>query len=61
MNLQDFNSIIHQLNDCDNFLQGKAHSNHLAEIAKAAANREILERRNNLLERLRDAGLNLEA
>jgi len=47
------------LRDCEDYLQGKAHSNDIKALADHAAKRAVMERQSNLIERLKGAGLNL--
>ena len=59
MNKSELNKIISLIEDCDNYLQGRKHSDWVSSIGTEAAKRAVLDRQNSLYDRLRDAGLNL--
>ena len=59
MTRAELEQIMRNIAACDDFLAGKKHPESLAKLAKAAADKAILERRENLLDRLRLAGLKL--
>lgn len=51
--------IMSNIRDCEDYLQGKAHSNDIKALADHAAKRAVMERQANLIERLKGCGLNL--
>jgi len=60
MTEKELTEIVDMIKDCDNYLAGKQCSQNLNDIAKHAAKREVLLRRENLIDRFRDAGLRIE-
>lgn len=60
MTEKEFQAIVRSLNDCDDYLNGRAHTSNIAEIAGHAARRAVIERKQNLFDRLREGGLKLE-
>lgn len=60
MQYDELTAIIKNIQDCDNFIEGRQYSNKLKEIADNAAKREVMQRRENLIDRLRAAGLQIE-
>lgn len=59
MTYAELRKVMCSIRDCEDYLQGKAHSNDIKALADHAAKRAVMERQANLLERLRTAGLNL--
>ena len=59
MTYAQLRQLMANLRDCEDYLQGKAHSNDIKALADHAARRAVMERQANLIERLRNAGLNL--
>ena len=59
MTKQEYKALNKLIADCGNFLEGRAHSNWVEQIAKDAAKRAVLERQESLYDRLKFAGLNL--
>ena len=60
MGVQEFNSILEDIRDCEAHLKGKAVPKNLQDIIDHAAKRAVLLRRENLYDRLKAAGLDLE-
>lgn len=59
MTKEELQSLIKLIQDCDNYLEGRTHSQWIGEIASSAAQRAVIERKESLYDRLRGAGLNL--
>lgn len=55
----ELRQIIQNMQDCDNYLTGKRSSETVEKLAEHAARRAVMERKANLVDRLREAGLNL--
>lgn len=60
MKYDELTAIIKNIQDCDNFIEGRQYSNKLKDIAESAAKREVMRRRENLIDRLREAGLQID-
>lgn len=59
MTKNELTSVLKLIKDCDDYLEGRVHSKWIDEIALSAAQRAVIERKENLYDRLRFAGLNL--
>lgn len=59
MTRSELDSVMALIADCRNYIEGRKHSEWIANIAKNAADRAVIERMESLYERLQDAGLNL--
>lgn len=59
MTREELDSVMKLIADCNNYIEGRKHSEWIASLAKHAADVAVLERRESLYERLRCAGLNL--
>lgn len=59
MTRDELDSVMKLIADCNNYIEGRKHSEWIADIAKHAAYSAVLERRESLYERLQNAGLNL--
>jgi len=59
MTHQELRHVMKNIQDCDDYLQGKSSAENVRALAEHAAKRAVMERKVNLIERLRDAGLNL--
>lgn len=55
----ELKKLMKNIQDCEDYLTGKRSSDMVQELANIAARRAVMERMHNLIERLRDAGLNL--
>lgn len=55
----ELKKVMRNIQDCEDYLTGKKTSDMVMELANVAARRAVMERMHNLVERLRDAGLNL--
>ena len=60
MTLDDLEKLMRMIQDCDDYINGRKHSTSVAQLAEAAAQRAVLERKQNLLDRLRQEGLRIE-
>lgn len=59
MTRAEFEGIVKLIQDCDNYLEGRKHSEWIGQIAADAANRAVELRKESLYERLQHAGLNI--
>lgn len=59
MTRQELDAVMKLIADCQNYLEGRKHSQWIADIADEASKRAVHERMNSLYERLQAAGLNL--
>jgi len=59
MTRQELDSVMKLIADCNDYLEGRKHSQWIAGIAKDAANKAVIDRMESLYERLQEAGLNL--
>lgn len=59
MTYAELRQVMKSIQDCTDYLEGKAHTNDIRALAEHAARRAVMERQANLIERLRNAGLNL--
>ena len=59
MTYAELRQVMKSIQDCTDYLEGKAHSNDIRALAEHAAKRAVMERQANLIERLRNSGLNL--
>ena len=59
MTHQQLRQVMEMMNECDRYLQGQTCGSDIRALAEHAAKRAVMERKANLLDRLRDAGLNL--
>lgn len=57
MDIKQFNSLIDNYIECKNYLEGRVHSPKIAEMAKAAATKEIKNYRDSIIHKLVEAGL----
>lgn len=55
----ELRQLMESMAECDRYLQGQISGNDIRALAEQAAKRAVMERKANLLDRLRDAGLNL--
>jgi len=60
MNTSRFKTILTELKECDNYLQGKVHDKAIAKIAKEAADYAVEDYKDTLIVELIEAGLDLE-
>jgi len=60
MNKKEFDSISRMLMDCDNYLAGRKSSDWIIEIAEHGAKRAVIERKESIYDRLREAGLPID-
>jgi len=59
MTHQELRHVMKNIQDCDDYLQGKSSTEHVRSLAEHAAKHAVMARKVNLIDRLRDAGLNL--
>jgi len=59
MTHQELRHVMKNIQDCDDYLQGKSSTENVRALAEHAAKRAVMERKVNLIERLRGAGLNI--
>ena len=59
MTKNELQSVLKLISDCDAYLDGRKHSEWISAIATDAAKRAVMERKESLYDRLRQAGLNL--
>ena len=55
----ELRQVMDMMTECDRYLQGQTCGNDIRSLAEHAARRAVMERKANLLDRLRNAGLNL--
>jgi len=59
MTYDELRKVFKNIQDCDDYLEGRRHTEHVAKLAEFAAKRAVMERKVSLIERLKEAGLNL--
>lgn len=57
---QELKTIMRNIRDCEDYLEGRAHSAWVKDIAEHAAKQAIIERSNNLYMRLAANGLAIQ-
>lgn len=60
MTLDELEQLMRSIQDCDDYINGRKHSTRVAQLAEYAAKQAVLERKHNLLDRLREEGLRIE-
>lgn len=60
MNIFEFNKLITELKECENFLEGRNSAAHIKEIADNSAKEAIIAYRKSLFAKLKAQGLVLE-
>lgn len=60
MHTSRFKTILAELRECDNYLEGRAHDKAIAKLAKQAADYAVEDHKDELIRELMEAGLNLE-
>lgn len=55
----ELRQLMENMAECDRYLLGQTCGNDIRQLAEQASRRAVMERKANLLDRLRDAGLNL--
>lgn len=55
----ELRQVMENMAECDRYLLGQTCGNDIRKLADQAARRAVMERKDNLLDRLRNAGLNL--
>lgn len=58
--MKELKSLLHELQECDSYLNGQTTGEKIRKIAEYSAKRAIQIRRGNLIERLKENGLRLE-
>lgn len=60
MNLKQFDTLIKQIQACNDYLDGKVHPPEIVEVAKLGAQQAVAGHRSVLMDQLKNAGLDLE-
>lgn len=60
MTTKELETLMRHIADCNDYLNGRKHTVAIAEIAGHAARRAVIERKQNLYDRLIESGLKLE-
>ena len=55
----ELRQLMENMAECDRYLLGQTCGNDIRQLEEQASRRAVMERKANLLDRLRDAGLNL--
>jgi len=55
----ELRQVMENMAECDRYLQGQTCGSDIRSLADHAAKRAVMERKANMLDRLREAGLNL--